>query len=278
MGDEGKDTPAYIHGSSPEEQERLSLLNSILNTACLAEMNLMQGARVLDLGSGLGQFTGLMAEAVGAGAHVLGIERDPRQIKAARDLAKTSGATNVEFREGDAMALPLKGSEWGAFDVAHARFLLEHTPHPELVVDQIARAVRPGGRVILCDDDHGDFRPWPEPPGFSSLWAAYVAGFRANGCDPFVGRRLVSLLSDAGLRPVRNGGVFFGGCKGDDKFDATAANLIAAFRGAKDAMLSGGALTDADFTTSMDALLEWKDNAASALWYSACFAEAVVPD
>ena len=82
---------------------------------------------------------------------------------------------------------------------------------------------------------------------------------------------------EAGLTPVRNGGVFFGGCAGDDRFDATANNLIAAFLGAKDAMLSGDLLDEKTFNTAISGLVRWKSGASSALWYSACFAEGMAP-
>ena len=269
----------YIHGSSPKEQHRLSLLNDILNESCLMELNLKPGENVLDVGCGLGQLTRMMAKAVGAQADVVGIERNLDQIAQARKLAEELGEAGlVDFREGDAVEMPLRSFEWGSFDVAHARFLLEHVSRPERVVKQMARSVRAGGRVFLCDDDHGDFRPWPEPPGFSDLWRAYVETFEALGNDPYVGRRLVPLLVEAGLTPVRNGGVFFGGCAGDDRFDATADNLIAAFLGAKDAMLSGILLDEDMFNAGIDGLMEWKSGASSALWYSACFAEGIVPN
>lgn len=268
----------YIHGSSPDERRRLSLLNDILNDACLQELRLTPDENVLDFGCGLGQFTRRMAKATGAQARTIGIERDQSQLEQAQKLAEQSNEANlVEFRLGDAAAPPLSQSEWGSFDLAHARFLLEHAPNPEMIVDQMARAIRPGGRVVIFDDDHGDFRPWPEPAGFARIWRAYVGTFKANGSDPYIGRRLVSLLAQAGLAPVRNGGVFFGGCAGDDKFEATASNLIAAFQGAKTAMLSGAALDEPEFDACIEALSQWKTGASSALWYSACFAEAVAP-
>lgn len=278
MNDKVQGSPEYIHGNSPEEQRRLSSLNDILNESCLRELNLLQGETILDFGSGLGQFTRLMARTVGGQSRIVGVERDPEQIAQARKLAESSGEADlVEFREGDATQAPLQSSEWGSFDVAHARFLLEHAARPELVVEQMARSVRPGGRIILCDDDHGDFRPWPEPAGFPDMWRAYVGTFEAIGNDPYVGRRLVSLLAGAGLTPVRNGGVFFGGCAGDDKFDATADNLIAAFLGAKDGMLATDRLDEETFNVGIDGLRQWKAGASSALWYSACFAEGTAP-
>ena len=83
MNDETSEPPEYIHGSSPEEQHRLSLLNDLLNTSCLRELDLRAGENVLDLGSGLGQFTRLMARTVGTTGRVVGIERDPDQLSQA---------------------------------------------------------------------------------------------------------------------------------------------------------------------------------------------------
>ena len=273
-----EDTSGYIHGSTQDERKRLSLLNEILNEACLKELHLKPGESVLDFGCGLGQFTRKMSETVGQRARVVGIERDQNQIEQARNLADSCGETDlVDFRRGDATAAPLQSSEWGSFNVAHARFLLEHVQDANAVVDQMVRSIRPGGRVIIIDDDHGDFRPWPEPEGFQLIWRAYVGTFEANGCDPYVGRRLVSLLAEAGLVPARNGGIFFGGCAGDKKFEATANNLIAAFLGAKSAMVSRHLLDEETFDACIDALRQWKASASSALWYSACFAEGYSP-
>ncbi|MCP5073513.1 MAG: methyltransferase domain-containing protein [Rhodobacteraceae bacterium] len=279
MNNDMSESSEYIHGSSPEEQHRLSLLNDILNESCLRELNLQQGDKVLDLGSGLGQFTRLIARTVGSDGQVVGIERDQDQISQANILADSSDESLlVEFRKGDALELPLSGLEWGTFDVAHARFLLEHIPRPELVIAQMVRSVRPGGRVFVSDDDHGDFRPWPEPPGFQALWQAYVRSFEMLGNDPYVGRRLVSLLRDGGLTSIRNSCVFFGGCAGNDRFQAIADNLIGALAGAKAAILSGDLLDEESFHTGMDGLLQWKARSSSALWYSACCAEGTVPN
>ena len=269
----------YIHGSSPEEQHRLSLLNDILNESCLRELDPQPGEKVLDLGSGLGQFTRLIARTVGSQGHVVGVERDQDQLSQAKNLADSSQESKlVEFREGDALELPLSESERGTFDVAHARFLLEHIPRPELVVEQMVRSVRPGGRVFVCDDDHGDFRPWPEPSGFQPLWQAYVRSYEMLGNDPYVGRRLVSLLREAGLTSIRNNCVFFGGCAGNERFQAIADNLIGALEGAKDAIISGELLDEESFSTGIDGLQQWKADSSAALWYSACCAEGVVPN
>lgn len=277
MNTQTPELPEYIHGSSAEEQRRLSLLNEILNEACLAELNLKPGERVVDFGSGLGQFTRVIARSVGLEGQVIGIERDPDQIAAARACAQDDQEAGlVEFRLGDGLDPPLHEPEWGSFDLAHARFLLEHVSHPARVIKNMARSLRPGGRILVIDDDHGNFRPWPEPQGFAALWDAYVQSFDRLGNDPYVGRRLVSLLHDAGLRSLRNSFVFFGGCAPNERFQAIADNLITAILGAKDRILTENLLDEPSFLAGIDGLLTWKAHPSAALWYAACCAEGIL--
>ena len=168
----------YIHGTSAEEQARLSLLNDLLNQACLKEMNMNEEERILDIGSGLGQFTRLMAKTPKNTPYVLGIERNERQIQQARDFAQQSREQElVVFRQGDATGLPLESDEWESFDLVHARFVLEHVKRPIEVVQQMVAACKPGGRLILADDDHDIFRLYPECPGFNELWQAYIRSY-----------------------------------------------------------------------------------------------------
>jgi SAM-dependent methyltransferase len=157
----------------------------------------------------------------------------------------------------------------------HARFLLEHVPDPAVVIEQMVRAVRPGGRVFVSDDDHDNFCPWPEPAGFPAIWQAYVRSFALLGNDPFVGRKLVSLLQGAGLTSIRNTSVFFGGCAGNERFDAVADNLIAAMIGAKDTILSNDLLDTATFDAGIEGLHQWKSDPSAVLWYTICCAEGI---
>jgi SAM-dependent methyltransferase len=264
----------YVHGTSPEEQRRLARLNEMMNTASLAELLPVRGTRILDVGSGLGQLTRAMARAAGAGARAVGVERSAEQIAEAERLAREDGDNGLaEFRLGDALAMPLADAEWGTFDLAHARFLLEHVPDPLAVVKAMVRAVRPGGRVVLEDDDHDLLRLWPEPPGATALWNAYVETFRRHGNDPHVGRKLVALLRDAGATPVRSTWIFLGGAAGTPEFAAWSENLIAIFLGARASILEGGHVAAPAFEDSIGALRTWAVRDDAALWYAIPWAE-----
>jgi SAM-dependent methyltransferase len=231
---------------------------------------------VLDVGSGLAQFSRLMAKATGT--PVLGIEYSADQIAEARRQATAAGEGNlVELRRGDAMRLPLRDGEWGAFDLAHTRFVLEHVTDPLAVVRGMVKAVCPGGRVVLADDDHDVIRLWPEPPGFRPLWHAYMRVYDRVGADPYVGRRLVSLLHEAGATPVRNHWVFFGSCSGVDSFTAYVRNMIGLLESARERMLGGSLLTEAMYRDGVAALGAWGRRPDAALWFAVCWAEGMRP-
>ena len=109
----------YIHGTSPDEQRRLSLMNDVLlNPPSLREMNLRGDEHIIDFGSGLGQFTRVMARAVPRG-RVVGLERDEAQLAGAKRLAESDGeAKLVDFRSGDVLEPDLSKEEWGSYDLA----------------------------------------------------------------------------------------------------------------------------------------------------------------
>jgi ubiquinone/menaquinone biosynthesis C-methylase UbiE len=263
----------YIHGTSPEEQERLTLLNTVLlNDGCLKELALTGDEKILDVGSGLGQFSRAMAKA--AKSVVLGVERSEEQIAEALNQAERDGEKNlVEYRIGDARQLPLRDDEWGTFDVAHTRFVLEHVPDPLNVVKNMVRAVKKGGRVVLADDDHDVARLCPEVPGLAQLWDAYMESYRAVGNDPIIGRKLTTLLVEAGASPVRNTWVFFGSCAGQKNFDAYAYNLISVISGAKDHMVQSRLFDESKFDRVVKSLEKWRQMPDAALWYAVSWAE-----
>ncbi len=268
----------YIHGTSEDEQRRLSLLNDVLlNQASLREIALRGDERIIDFGSGLGQFTRAMGRAVPRG-RVIGIERNEEQIAEAQRLAEIENeASLVEFRRGDVLNLDLRADEWASFDLAHARFILEHVPDPLRVVQTMVRAVKRGGRIVLADDDHGVLRLWPEPPGFIDLWNAYIRTYDRIGNDPYVGRRLVSLLHQAGAVPRRNTWIFFGGCAGMQIFDVLTANMAGVVRSARQTIIKMSLFDSDGFDAVMRQYDTWSRRPDAAIWFAVAWAEGARP-
>lgn len=233
----------YIHGYSEAEQRRLALMQTILNDAELARLDLTGVERILDVGAGLCHMAAALADA--SGGSVVAIERDPRQRAAA------IAHPRVEIRPGDAMALGLDAE----FDLAHCRFLLEHVPDPLAVMRGMVAAVKPGGRLVLVDDDHDVMRLWPPVPEFEAAWEGYWRQYVPMGLDPLIGRRLAGLLVDAGAVPTRTEVVFYGAVHGGPLFDPVVDNLIAVVEGA-------------GHPEGTEALQRWREHPAATLWYS----------
>ena len=269
----------YVHGTSPEEQHRLEIMNKILNESSTRELGLRGGERIVDFGSGLGQLTRAMVRAGGSGCRGVGIERSPEQIEAARVLAREAGEDDrVEFRQGDVFDPPLAAEEWGTFDVAHGRFILEHVPGPARVVRAMVRAVRPGGRVVLEDEDHDILRLWPELPGVEAAWRAYIQTYSRAGNDPYVGRKLVSLLHEAGARPRRTAWIWFGGCAGMPIFPNLVENLTGVLRGARGSILEVGLIGAQALDQAIESIAPWGNRPDAAIWFAMAWAEGIRPE
>ncbi len=261
----------YIHGTAPDEQARLSQLNQLLNEAALREMRLRPGERIVDFGCGLAQLTRAMARQ--AGVRAVGVERSAEQIaEALRQARKAREEHLVELREGDVLGAEV---EPGAYDLAHARFVLEHVPDPLAVVKAMVRAVHPGGRIVLQDDDHDVLRLWPEPPGLRPLWQAYMRAYDRLGNDPIVGRRLVALLHEAGARPARCTWLFFGACAGEPAFPAFVENLHFLLAATRDMILASGLLAAAEVDEGLAQIRRIGKRPDAAFWYAVAYAEGI---
>lgn len=264
----------YIHGSDPEEQARLSRLNQLINTRCKPHLPLAAGHHVLDMGSGLGQFTNLMAGLVGLTGYCLGIERDEKQLLAART---NFSARNLEFRQGDVCKLPLVLSELASFDFVHMRFLLEHLPNPALAIAQAKHALKPGGRILLFDDDHETMVLYPEPAGFKELWTAYMDSYVEVGNDPYIGRKMPKLLHDQGFSQIFNDVVFFGDCFGTETFPLFVANLAEVISTSKEILLKADLISERAYTAAINNIYAWANDPQAAMWYTIAFASGVKP-
>jgi SAM-dependent methyltransferase len=106
------------------------------------------GERVVDLGSGGGMDTFLAALYVGPAGRVIGVDMTPEMLDRSRRVAAASGFDNVEFREGFIESAPV---EDGWADVVISNGVINLCPDKLGVCRQIARMLRPGGRMMIAD-------------------------------------------------------------------------------------------------------------------------------
>ena len=132
-------------------------------------LGIPSGARALDIACGSGNLAIPLAR---SGAKAIGVDIAPNLLEQARARA---AAENLEatFDEGDAEALPYGDA---SFDVVVSMFGAMFAPRPELVVAEMARVLKPGGRLAMANWNPASFtgemfrlsaKHSPPPPGLT---------------------------------------------------------------------------------------------------------------
>jgi arsenite methyltransferase len=138
----------------------------------IAVADLRPGERVLDLGSGGGIDVLLSAGRVGPTGRAFGVDMTDEMLALAQKNAAEAGATNVEFLKGHIEALPLPAE---SIDVVISNCVVNLAADKPAVFAEIARVLRPGGRIgitdIVADDDLG-----PELRAERGSYAGCIAG------------------------------------------------------------------------------------------------------
>jgi SAM-dependent methyltransferase len=104
--------------------------------------------RVVDIGCGAGIDSFIAAKFVGPIGQVIGVDMTPAMLVKARRAASDAGIENVEFREGLGEALPVD-DEWA--DVVISNGVLNLMPDKSAALGEMARVLRPGGRLQIGD-------------------------------------------------------------------------------------------------------------------------------
>jgi ubiquinone/menaquinone biosynthesis C-methylase UbiE len=161
----------------------------------LQGLRLQPGMRVLDLGCGTGADAFEIADLVSPGGSVTGVDSSESLIgEAVRRVA--SRGLPVTFQVGDARALQFPNDY---FDAVRTERMLMHLPDPSRALAEMARVLRPGGRMVVLDFDwENQFCDSPYKDTTRKIALSFCDGMK-NG---WIGRCLPRLFHEVGLTDV----------------------------------------------------------------------------
>jgi ubiquinone/menaquinone biosynthesis C-methylase UbiE len=154
------------------------------------------GQQVLDIGSGLGDVSMLLAHIVGPSGRVVGVERDAASIAVAQARVRAAGLNNVTFIQTEVGELKTDMK----FDAVAGRFVLMFLPDPVTTLRSLQGVLRPGGLVVFQEPS------WISFIAFNSGFALYSALLRRlqetfirSGVNTEMGPQLYRVFQEAGL-------------------------------------------------------------------------------
>jgi SAM-dependent methyltransferase len=256
---------AYVHGTDPAEQDRLSRLNRMTNAAFEQFLGLNGGERVMEIGSGLG----ILAEEVAGGlprGFFAGVEYSPEQLAAMRRRRRElrGPAPNAFFCRGDARALPFLTS---SFDLVYMRYVLEHVGNPEQVLREAHRVLRDGGRLRVQENNILAVDVDPDCPVFMRVWRQLAVLQQRMGGDALIGKRLFGLLRRAEFRNIELSVQPEVHYQGSEYFHPWIENLIEIIEGIRERLLAERLATSNEVNDAIKELRAVENDADGAAFF-----------
>ena len=169
-----KGTIVKLAGYDRDELEALppeAVVNSFGCGNPLAFSEVTEGQVVLDLGSGAGIDLLIASKKVGPTGRVIGIDMTDEMIAKAQENMATAGVTNVEVRKGIIEEMPV---ESGSVDWVISNCVINLSPDKPKVFSEIARVLKPGGRMLVSDIVVAELPDWAREN--QKLYTSCVAG------------------------------------------------------------------------------------------------------
>ena len=129
------------------DQMRAGYLDESVREAAIAKANVRPNMVVADVGTG----TGYVATGLAPLVHkVYGVDASAEMLRVAEENMRQRGLTNVEFKTGDGLNLPFEDH---SLDAVFANMYLHHIEEPPLAIAEMVRVLKPGGVLVITDED-----------------------------------------------------------------------------------------------------------------------------
>jgi SAM-dependent methyltransferase len=244
--------------AAPQARARLAALADVHDPGTIRQLvarGVADGWKCLEVGGGLGTITRWLSERVGTCGYVLTTDIDTRFLEAIN-------RTNVDVRRHDILIDPLPAA---TFDVVYARLVLEHLSEPDVALDRMVTALKPGGWLLVEDFELQSAGIDHSVACVSKTLAAMRQVAARAGVDPRLGLSLGQRLRDRRLLNVgHEGRVHL--CHGKT---AAARLLRLNFEQLREEILATGVTAsefDADLARLDDERFEWRSPTLWSAW------------
>jgi SAM-dependent methyltransferase len=193
-------TDYLLDNAWEQQRQRLAGLEAWFDPGSirhLIALGVAEGWRCLEVGGGGGSIARWLCQRAGPNGHVVVTDLDTRFLAAL-------GEPNLDVRQHDITRDQLPER---AFDLVHARFVLEHLADRAATLRRMIASLAPGGWLLIEETDSASWLPAPEVPAedaalFTRWTRAFLALCQSTGVDAYAGRRGAGELRALGLSEV----------------------------------------------------------------------------
>ena len=257
-------TDYLLDNAWQQQRQRLAGLEAWFDPGTirhLEDLGVREGWHCLEVGGGGGSIAEWLCHHVGSRGHVLATDLDTRFLEAFT-------APNLEVRRHNLLTDEFPE---GAFDLAHARFVIEHLADRMTAMQHMVRALKPGGWLLIEDTDSASWVSAQEADSeatalFSKWTQSYGRLCRMNGADANAGRRLYREFQALGLLDIgAQGRVYMvqGGSANAEVWYLTAQQV-------RDRIIEADLLTAKEMDDVLALLVNpqfvWMEGMVMALW------------
>ena len=260
------DTSNYAVATGEKDKTTILIyqfLNELYNPSSLSffeNCQMQKGARILELGCGIGLMSQALASAVGKEGFVLATDISEERLSVAKSLLPKEGTPNLEFRQLSALKIDELSEQ---FDIVYARFLLVQLPEPQKVIQKVKKILKPGGKFIIEDiTGNHTFYSVPHTEGMSVLHRIDQLQFEGQQSDDRCFSTFPEILEREGFK-------IYSSQKAHPKLDTPRKRKSILFHlpSEMDALLGSGKITEKEYNEWLQKVVQLEQDPSVEIYF-----------